>query len=65
MYSVEIVRLRASNKAATLWAVNIVSFILFLVLTLTGLINWAVNPWRIQRRRRIPDVFQAFPSGDT
>jgi|APHig6443717817_1056837.scaffolds.fasta_scaffold252313_1 Domain of unknown function (DUF4405) len=33
-----------NNKSATLWSVNIISFILFLILTLTGLINWLLIP---------------------
>jgi hypothetical protein len=33
-----------SNKAAKLWFVNIASFILFAILTLTGLINWLMLP---------------------
>jgi len=33
-----------NNKATTLWAVNIASFILFLVLAVTGLINWLLIP---------------------
>ena len=28
----------------TLWIVNIVSFILFLILTVTGLVNWLLIP---------------------
>ena len=32
------------NKAAKLWIVNILSFILFSILTLTGLINWLLLP---------------------
>ncbi len=34
----------ANNKGTALWKVNIVSFILFLVLTVTGLINWLLIP---------------------
>lgn len=33
-----------SNKAARLWIVNILSFILFSILTFTGLINWLFLP---------------------
>jgi len=33
-----------SNKAAKLWFVNIASFILFSVLTVTGLTNWLLLP---------------------
>ena len=33
-----------NNKAAKLWFINIVSFILFMVLTVTGLINWLLIP---------------------
>jgi len=32
------------NKAAKLWLVNIFSFVLFSILTLTGLINWLFLP---------------------
>jgi hypothetical protein len=32
------------NKAAKLWFVNIFSFVLFSILTLTGLINWLFVP---------------------
>jgi len=32
------------NKAAKLWFVNVFSFILFLILTVTGLINWFFVP---------------------
>ena len=32
------------NKAAKLWFVNIISFVLFSILTLTGLINWLFVP---------------------
>ena len=33
-----------SNKAAKLWLVNILSFILFSILAFTGLINWLLLP---------------------
>jgi hypothetical protein len=33
-----------NNKAAKLWLINIVSFILFALLTVTGLINWVLIP---------------------
>ena len=32
------------NKAAQLWLVNVISFVLFSILTLTGLINWLFVP---------------------
>jgi hypothetical protein len=32
------------DKAAKLWFVNIISFVLFSILTLTGLINWLFVP---------------------
>jgi hypothetical protein len=32
------------NKSAKLWFVNIFSFVLFSILTLTGLINWLFVP---------------------
>ena len=34
----------SNNKAATLWFVNVLSFILFAILTVTGLINWLFIP---------------------
>ena len=33
-----------SSKAAKLWLVNVVSFVLFSVLTVTGLVNWLLLP---------------------
>ncbi len=33
-----------SKKAAKLWLVNVVSFILFSILTVTGLTNWLLLP---------------------
>jgi hypothetical protein len=33
-----------NNKGAKLWLINMVSFILFAVLTITGLINWVLIP---------------------
>jgi len=32
------------KKNAALWAVNIISFLLFILLSITGLINWLVLP---------------------
>lgn len=32
------------NKAVKLWVVNIISFVLFSILALTGLINWLFIP---------------------
>ena len=32
------------NKGETLWIVNVFSFILFMILSLTGLINWLFVP---------------------
>ncbi len=32
------------NKGATLWIVNVFSFVLFSILSLTGLINWLFVP---------------------
>ena len=32
------------NKATKLWFVNVISFVLFSLLTLTGLINWLFVP---------------------
>jgi hypothetical protein len=34
----------ANGKALKLWAVNVISFILFVILCSTGLINWLVLP---------------------
>ncbi|MBW2239813.1 MAG: DUF4405 domain-containing protein [Deltaproteobacteria bacterium] len=33
-----------NNKAFKLWAVNVLSFILFILLSVTGLLNWFVLP---------------------
>ena len=32
------------NKAVKLWIINILSFVLFSILTITGLINWLLLP---------------------
>ncbi len=32
------------NKGATLWIINVFSFVLFSILSLTGLINWLFVP---------------------
>jgi hypothetical protein len=32
------------NKSAKLWLVNVLSFVLFSILALTGLINWWILP---------------------
>ena len=34
----------ANGKALKLWTVNVISFILFVILCSTGLINWLVLP---------------------
>ncbi len=34
----------SNGKSNQLWLVNIFSFILFSILTITGLINWAILP---------------------
>jgi hypothetical protein len=34
----------SNNKAEKLWVVNIISFILLMVLAVTGLINWLLVP---------------------
>lgn len=34
----------AGGKSATIWKVNVLSFILFIGLVLTGLLNWLVLP---------------------
>ena len=33
-----------NNKGAMLWKVNVLSFILFMVLTVTGFLNWLLLP---------------------
>jgi hypothetical protein len=33
-----------NRKSSTLWIVNVISFILFIVLSGTGLLNWLVLP---------------------
>jgi hypothetical protein len=33
-----------SRKTSDLWLINVVSFVLFVVLSLTGLINWLLLP---------------------
>ena len=33
-----------SNKSVKLWTVNVLSFILFILLSITGLLNWLVLP---------------------
>jgi len=33
-----------SNKAVKLWTINVFSFILFILLSITGLLNWLVLP---------------------
>ena len=34
----------SNGKSSTLWIVNVISFILFVILCSTGLINWLVLP---------------------
>ncbi|MFH1983150.1 MAG: DUF4405 domain-containing protein [Pseudomonadota bacterium] len=34
----------AGKKAATLWMVNVLSSILFIILAVTGLVNWLILP---------------------
>jgi quinol-cytochrome oxidoreductase complex cytochrome b subunit len=34
----------SSKKAFKLWTVNVLSFILFILLSITGLLNWLVLP---------------------
>ena len=34
----------ANTRAFRLWIVNVVSFILFILLSVTGLINWVILP---------------------
>lgn len=40
----------ANEKASKLWTVNVISFILFVILCSTGLINWLVLPRGYQSR---------------
>jgi Domain of unknown function (DUF4405) len=40
----------ANGKALRLWTVNVISFILFVILCSTGLINWLVLPRGYQAR---------------
>jgi len=40
----------ANGKALKLWTVNVISFILFVILCSTGLINWLVLPRGYQAR---------------
>jgi Domain of unknown function (DUF4405) len=50
----------AKSKAAKLWFVNVISFILFLVLTVTGLLNWLVLPHGYQAKGSILISFRHF-----
>lgn len=34
----------ANKKSSKLWIVNVISFILFIILSCTGLLNWLVLP---------------------
>jgi quinol-cytochrome oxidoreductase complex cytochrome b subunit len=49
-----------NGKAAKLWLVNVISFILFLVLTVTGLLNWLVLPRGYQAKGSILISFRHF-----
>jgi len=40
----------ANGKAIRLWTVNVISFILFVILCSTGLINWLILPRGYQAR---------------
>lgn len=40
----------AMQKKLKLWTVNIISFVLFVLLAITGLINWLVLPHGLGRR---------------
>ena len=40
----------ANGKASKLWTVNVISFIIFVILCITGLINWLVLPRGYQAR---------------
>ena len=40
----------ANGKSFKLWIVNVVSFILFILLSITGLINWLILPRGFEAR---------------
>jgi len=50
----------ANGKASTLWTVNVISFILFVILCITGLINWLVLPRGYQARSDFLVSFRHF-----
>ena len=50
----------ANSKAAKLWFVNVMSFILFSVLTVTGLLNWLVLPHGYQAKGSMLISFRHF-----
>jgi len=39
-----------SRRSSKLWVVNLISFILFIILCITGLLNWLVLPRGYQAR---------------
>ena len=43
----------AIPKQTQLWIVNLISFVLFCLLTITGLINWLVFPHGVGRRESL------------
>jgi quinol-cytochrome oxidoreductase complex cytochrome b subunit len=42
-----------SKKAFKLWTVNVLSFILFILLSITGLLNWLVLPRGYEARKSV------------
>jgi hypothetical protein len=50
----------AAGRAAKLWCVNIISFILFFILTVTGLLNWLVLPHGYRGEQGILISFRHF-----
>ena len=50
----------ANGKASKLWTVNVISFIIFVILCITGLINWLVLPRGYQARGAFLVSFRHF-----
>lgn len=48
------------HKAEQLWFVNVISFVLFAILTLTGLINWLFVPRGVGTEGGFPVVVRHF-----
>jgi len=49
-----------SRKSSRLWMVNVISFILFFLLSVTGLLNWLVLPRGYQARGSFPVCLRHF-----